>query len=183
MQAPPANIQAPPTNIQYVYVKKGPPAWLVTLGVAVVLVGLGGAGYTYLSRTTRNGAGAAEARPAIQLEKPAEEGKTAATEPSGKMAKFLEATAIRVLEEGRKPTIRVVIVNHSSAEMASVKGEIILRASNATAGSRPVATMPFSIFSLGPYEAKEVSGLLKTSLRAYEMPDWQFLKAELSLKE
>jgi hypothetical protein len=40
-----------------------------------------------------------------------------------------------------------------------------------------VGTFAFKI-SLGPYESKEIKAPLSTRLRVYELPDWQFLRAE-----
>jgi hypothetical protein len=37
------------------------------------------------------------------------------------------------------------------------------------------------VAALGPYEAKEVETTVKSALRAYELPDWQFLRAEFEI--
>jgi hypothetical protein len=71
------------------------------------------------------------------------------------------------------------MVNHSAAEMSGLAGTIVLRS---TSSNEPVATLEFKVPSLAPYEVKEISGPLKTNLRAYEIPDWQFLKTELDLR-
>jgi hypothetical protein len=62
-----------------------------------------------------------------------------------------------------------------------MKGSLVLHASNAAEGATPIATLPFEVTSLGPYEVKEITSPLKTTLRAYELPDWQFLRADLRL--
>jgi len=35
--------------------------------------------------------------------------------------------------------------------------------------------------ALGPLETRDVSAAGKTTLRAYEMPDWQFLRADYEI--
>ena len=46
---------------------------------------------------------------------------------------------------------------------------------------KEVAVIPFSLASLGAYETKDISAPLKTKLRAYELPDWQFIKTQVQL--
>jgi len=55
-----------------------------------------------------------------------------------------------------------------------------LRATNAAPGAAAIGVIEVSVPSLGPYESKELSAPLKTALRAYELPDWQFLRAALA---
>ncbi|MEZ5354276.1 MAG: hypothetical protein R2762_16690 [Bryobacteraceae bacterium] len=50
-------------------------------------------------------------------------------------------------------------------------------------GGKEVGEMPFALAQLRSFDAQEIEGPLKTSLRAYELPDWQFVRAELRLKE
>jgi hypothetical protein len=35
--------------------------------------------------------------------------------------------------------------------------------------------------SLGPQEVKDISATALTKLRIYEMPDWQFIRAEVEI--
>ena len=172
-QAAPAAGAAPAApEVQYVYVQKpGLPAWLVTIGVFVGLCAAGYAFYTLvLNKSGRASASATEA-----VEPPA----AAAKGPRGRkdFTKYLEVAGIRILEENRKPTIRLMLVNHSSAELTSLNGTISL----STDGKTNIATIPFNLASLGGYEAKDISAPLKTTLRAYELPDWQFIKAQIKL--
>jgi hypothetical protein len=71
-----------------------------------------------------------------------------------------------------------MLVNHSASDMASLTGTIRLT----TDAQHEVAVIPFSLASLAAFEAKDISAPLKTKLRAYELPDWQFIKAEVQLK-
>ena len=172
MPPPQAPQPAGQQQVQYVYVKRpGPPGWLVTLGVAAVFVILGGLFYSWMSR--RDAArGEAESSKSVKSE---EKGSA----KKGTLSRYLEATGVRVVEEAKKPVLRVTLVNHSAAEMVGIEGTIVV---SSTSGNEPVATLDFKVASLAPYEAKEITGPLKTKLRAYEMPDWQFLKAALELK-
>ena len=176
---PPAQPQyAPPpqqyaAQPQYVYVKQGPPGWLVTLGVALGLVGIGGVAYTFMHRGSSD---TGESKSAAEKSGAKGEEKSAAT---GKVAKFLEVSGIRMLEEKKKTVVRVSVVNHSSAELSAIEGTITLKAVGAKGEPTVVASFPFKLDSLGGYSAKDVQGPLETTLRAYEMPDWQFLRADL----
>ncbi len=173
MQAIPAQVVAPPlaAEVQYVYVQKpGLPAWLVTIGV---FAGLCAAGYAFyslvLNKNGRSSAAVADSSPA----------PAASKGPHGRkdLSKHLEVAGIRIIEENRKPAIRLMLVNHSSVELASLTGTITLT----TDGKTDIATIPFNLATLGGYEAKDISAPLKTTLRAYEMPDWQFIKAQVKL--
>jgi hypothetical protein len=150
----------------------------VALIVAVVMVGAGAVVYYFLPsvRAQRE----ADAGEPAAMETPKSAGETAAAS-GGQTAKYLEITGLRIIEENRRVQIRYVVVNHSAADLASMKGSLVLHASNAAEGAAPIATLPFEVTSLGPYEVKEITSPLKTNLRAYELPDWQFLRADLRL--
>jgi hypothetical protein len=176
LQAAPVAV-APPSapEVQYVYVQKPAlPAWLVTIGV---FVGLCAAGYAFYTLVlNKNGGASASATSSTTAEEPP---AAAAKGPRGRkdFTKYLEVAGIRILEENRKPTIRLMLVNHSAAELASLSGTISL----STDGKTDIATIPFNVATLGGYEAKDISAPLKTNLRAYELPDWQFIKAQIKL--
>lgn len=177
---PPPVVVAPPPaaaepQVQYVYVKPAAPAWLVTLGV---FAGLLGAGYAFYSLVlNKSGASAA---PAAVSERKVDEPDAApgATRNAAKLTRHLEATGVRIVEENKRPQIRIMLVNHSSAEMASLKGSVTL---NVEGKTEALAVIPFTLASLGAFEAKEITAPLKTKLRAYELPDWQFMRAQVTL--
>jgi hypothetical protein len=166
-------------NVQYVYVKRGQPGWLVAFLVAIVLVGVGAAAYYFLLPSVRAQREVAGSEPDVAMESP-KQGASEAPQ-AVRMAKFLEVTGLRIVEENKRPQLRYLVVNHSSADLAGIKGSVVVRASNAAPNAAPITTVPLDVPSLGPYEVKEIITSLKTSLRAYEMPDWQFLKADLRL--
>ena len=44
-------------------------------------------------------------------------------------------------------------------------------------------TFPASVSKLGPSDLKDVTIDVPTKLRVYELPDWQFLKADFQITE
>jgi hypothetical protein len=137
-----------------------------------VFLGLTVAGYAFYSLVlNKQGASAS-----TQTEEKAE--TKAAAKGGRDLSKNLEASGIRIIEENRRPTIKLMLVNHSASDMASLAGTIRLT----TDAQHEVAVIPFNLASLAAYEAKDISAPLKTKLRAYELPDWQFIKAEVQLK-
>jgi hypothetical protein len=147
--------------------------WLVTVLVAAGLVAVGGLVY-YLTRSTP------ETAPGGQAEKAG-----AAVPAAGKrhpLAKYIEVTGIRITEDAsQKAQVQFLVVNHSAADIADLGGAISLR----PAGSKPeqaaLASFSFKVPSIGPYESKEVKTTVHSNLRAYELPDWQFLQAQFDI--
>jgi len=115
------------------------------------------------------------------FERPKQAAEASSSESVGgqQLAKYLEATGIRISEERRRTVVTMTIVNHSNAEMMALEGSIKLSTKD---GSKTVATVPFKLAQLGPLEAKDYTVPILTTMRAYELPDWQFLRAELTLR-
>jgi hypothetical protein len=112
----------------------------------------------------------------------------AKAEPSGvaksnhPYAKFVEVTGVRVAEDAKKSVVvKVVVINHSNAELAEMELKVDVRPSTAKDGDPPLCEVSLKVPSLGPGESKDVSAAGKTSLRAYEMPDWQFLHVDFEI--
>ena len=161
-------------------VRRATPAWLVMLGVAVALGAIFALGYLVLLPKMRNGTATEQAKqaPPAQMESP---GAPATAAPAAhRYAKHIEVAGIRIVEENKKPVLKMLLVNHSGAELPDVAGKVELRATNAAPGAAAIGVIEVSVPSLGPYESKELSAPLKTALRAYELPDWQFLRAALA---
>jgi hypothetical protein len=153
----------------------------VTLGVAAVVSLIGGGFYYYVNKRSNQYVPPAEKT--IAFEKPGEASTAAgpAQDPAAapNRAKFLEASGIRIFEEDKRPRVRLMLVNHASADFADVNGTIVIL----TRDGKEIGTLPIALPQLRSYDAREMDGPLKTSLRAYEMPDWQFIRAEVRLKE
>jgi len=75
--------------------------------------------------------------------------------------------------------VQFVVVNQSGADLGDVTAKVDLRSIKAGPADPPVGTFTFKT-SLGPYEAKDIKAPVDTKLRVYELPDWQFLRAEIT---
>ena len=99
------------------------------------------------------------------------------------VARFVEITGFRVTEdEKQKAQVEFVVINHSGADIPDLGGTVSLKAGTSNADQEPVAMFAFKLKSpLGPFEAKDLKLPIQTKLRAYELPDWQFLKADIQI--
>jgi hypothetical protein len=154
--------------------KRGAPAWLVTVAVAAALIIVLALLYKYV---LGGGAGSAPADTKAQLEQPAQ---TSAT-PAHPYKKQLEVVGIRLTEDRGKSRLQVVVVNHASAELAAMTLRLRLVSASYKPGDTPIAEVDVKTASLGPWESRELSIPLETKLRAYELPDWQFLRVQFDV--
>jgi hypothetical protein len=150
--------------------KSGLPSWAVVLLVAVVLIGAGYAGITFL----RPGTAKPDAKAA-----PAADAAKAQESP---FAKHLEIAGLRVVESAnRKLEVHLIVINHSAAELPELKLAVNLRPTTAAPDSEPISTFTVKVPPLGAFESKDLKAEAVTKLRAYEFPDWQFLKADFQV--
>lgn len=152
---------------------------MLTLLFAAGFAALGLAGYWgYRSLRPQTAQRAAAApRPAIAFEQP---------EPSGAkphpLARHIEITGFRLSEDARqRATIQFLVVNHSGADISGLEAEVQLTAVSPKGERQPVGRFSFKAPRLGPYESREFKAPLETALRVYELPDWQFLRAEFRI--
>jgi hypothetical protein len=116
--------------------------------------------------------------PAAPAEAPKPEGKGASGGAANPLLKQIEVGGLRITPgKDKKLQIRFLLVNHSLVDIGDLTGTLQLMAKDESVGS-----CAFKLSGLGPYEAKEIVMPLTTKMQAYELPDWQFLRAELSLK-
>lgn len=155
--------------------KPGMPAWLMSLLFALGFVAIGAGAYYGYKRfgTTQS---EAAVNPALESPAPAAAGPP----KPHPYAKYIEVTGLRLTEDTQKAEVRFVVVNHSSAEIAELSATVRLKAVSRS-DQEPVGTFSFKLPSLGPYEIKELKSQVQTKLRVYELPDWQFLRAELEI--
>jgi hypothetical protein len=107
-----------------------------------------------------------------------------ASNTSNPVAKYLELVGLRIGE--RSPghlVIQFGIVNHSEADIGDVKMTVNLSTTAAKPGDPPLISFPASVSKLGPNDLKDVSVEVPTKMRVYELPDWQFLKANFDITE
>ena len=97
-------------------------------------------------------------------------------------AKFLELGGFRLAESGTgKLQVKFIAVNHSEADFGEMTLKIRLMTSVAKPGDPALAEFETKISSLGPLEIKDVTAVVESKLRAYEFPDWQFLRGEFDI--
>ena len=107
-----------------------------------------------------------------------------ASNAANPLAKYIEMVGLRVTE--RSPGHLVVqfgVVNHSEADVGDIKMTVNLGTTAAKPGDAPLITFPAQVSRLGPRELQDVSVEVPIKLRVYELPDWQFLKADFEITE
>ncbi|HML17827.1 MAG TPA: hypothetical protein VK419_12425 [Bryobacteraceae bacterium] len=98
------------------------------------------------------------------------------------LAKYIELVGFRMAESGAgKLKITFGVVNHSDADVGDLGLKIILTTSAAKPDEPPIAEFDVKVPDLGPKENKDVSAVVPTKLRIYELPDWQFLRAKFEI--
>jgi len=151
------------------------PGWLVALLVAAALICVAVLVYTYAIDGQREQTTAVGESP---FEEVPEAGSAVASEDN-RLNRFIEATGFRVTEDpNRRLQVRFLIVNHSAADFGDVAGTVHL---GSTESDTTYASVDFRTTGLGPYESIEFNAILSTSIRAYEVPDWQFLRGDLEI--
>lgn len=169
-QAPPAATARPAAAPRRARI----PGWLLSLLFAGTFILVGLAAFLMF----RAGPPAQSAsQPAAVLETPAAQPSPAAQ--ANPVLRNLELTGLRLTEDPKqKAFLQFVVVNHSAADLGEVSLKVNLKAVMSRQDQAPVGTFEFKA-ALGPYEAKELKVPVDTKLRVYELPDWQFLRAEV----
>jgi hypothetical protein len=145
------------------------PGWVLSLLVAAALIIIGLT--VVVLRESRRAA------PAQQAAAPLEN-VTPAAPLANPALRNLELTGLRLTEDTKQAAfVQFVAVNHSQADLGDVTVKANLKAI-AKQAQEPVGTFTFKT-TLGPYESKDLKVPLETKLRVYELPDWQFLRAEI----
>jgi hypothetical protein len=154
------------------------PPWLLSIGFAVLFLAIGAGAYFGIRYFS--GSSQASTSSPVTLEN-----APAAAPSKGKantLQKYVEVVGMRLTEDAKKrPEVRFVVVNHSGAEIADLAANVNLWARTAKSDEEAVGTFSFKVPSLGAYESRELSGVLNTKLRVYELPDWQNLVAEIQI--
>ncbi len=135
--------------------------------VAVVVVGIV-AGAVWLRK---RGSESAESAAATKTESAAP-----AAAGSHRFAKYIEIGGFRMTEEKQKPVVKMVVINHSAGDL----GEVKLRITVSATDGKELGTTEV-VASLGPLAVQDVTAPLKSKLRAYELPDWQFIRATFDI--
>lgn len=147
----------------------GLPSWLVALLSLVAVAGLG-AGVVYFLKEGKSSV----------AETAATASKNEAIEQSGAahpLAKFVEVTGLRLWPERQKLALKFLVVNHSSGPLGGFDIEVEVKAVNAKPTDPALFTIKTPIKNIGPMESRDFTVPVATQLRAYDLPDWQFLRA------
>ena len=147
----------------------GMPTWLTVLLSVLALFVVGTLSYRY-------GAGSRkiEAAPKQEFQ--------GVAKSSNPLSKFVELTGLRVSEDAKKNVVvRMLVVNHSTAEIPDMEISADIKPITAKPGDEALCSLTAKVPSLGPHEVREITATAKTKLRAYELPDWQFLKADYEI--
>jgi len=181
VEAPPSARKRPQPPAES---RNGLPVWLLTLLFALGFLALGASGF-FAYRHFSN-AGTQISRPASPAPEPpvAQSAPPAPAAPSRNvLLEFVEVTGLRLTEDKEKKLqVQFVVVNHSPAALTDLAGTVSLRPKTAKpGGGEPVATFAFRLPELAPYGSLEMKSPLRTKMRAYELPDWEYMRADLEI--
>src|SRR5262249_18595884 len=180
-QAAPTGYQPQPQQPQYYYpsppARSGLPTWLMSIVFTLAFGGIVLGAYYAVEYFTKEPSAAASG--AVQMEKPP--AASAAADAKGSpLRKQIEVVGLRLTQNTAKKTeVRFLVVNHSGAEIQDLAASANLQARTSKRDEEPVGTFSFKVPSLGPYESKEMSSVVNTKLKVYELPDWQNLDLRL----
>jgi predicted Zn-dependent peptidase len=172
-QQPPA--YQPPPQPAYVLPepKKRMPSWLIVL---LVFAAIGGGLYGAYRLFGNSSSSQSAEPPAPTVE------SIAAEEGAHPFRRHLEVTGLRLYEDARKNVmLRYVVVNHSPADMAGLELRILLTTTKADDKTPAIAEIIAKVGDLKAEGSKEMESPVKTTLRAYELPDWQFLTTRFTV--
>lgn len=164
--AAPAPTPPPPPKRAARAPRRSMPTWLMSLLFAAGFIAIGVGAYWGVSRMGRN---AEKQHPALAFEDPG----TAQPKPHP-LEPYIEVTGVRFLQDDQKRTeVRFVLVNHSPDSIRDLAGTVTLLGRAEGSGEQPVGTFGFKVPSLAAWGTREMSAVMDTALRVYELPDWQ----------
>jgi len=98
------------------------------------------------------------------------------------LAKYIELVGFRLTEAGPgKLQVKFSVINHSDADIGDLGLKVTLTTTAAKPGDEPISVFDAKVPSVGPQDTKDVMVTVPTKLRIYELPDWQFLRAEFEI--
>jgi hypothetical protein len=98
------------------------------------------------------------------------------------LAKYIELSGFRLtLGAGNQLKIKFTAINHSDADLEELGVHVRIVTSVAKPGDPPVAEFDAKIPELGPQETHDINATATTTMKAYELPDWQFLRADFDI--
>lgn len=98
------------------------------------------------------------------------------------LAKYIELAGFRLAESSAgKLKVTFAAINHSDADLGDMTVKVRLVTTAFKPGDEPMTEFEAKIPSLGPEENKDVTAAANTKLRLYELPDWQFIRADFDI--
>ncbi len=183
----PAQAPAPSTKPpQRSAARAGLPVWLLALLFALGFAAVGAAGFfAYQHFSSANKFQRPVPRPGSILSasgSPAGVAEAPGATVASLLLENLEVTGLRLVEDKQKKLeIRFLLVNHSPAPLTDIAATVTLRPSTAKPGKETVGTFAFRLPGLEPYESRDMLAPVEAKMRLYELPDWQFLRADVVL--
>jgi len=122
---------------------------------------------------------------------PADSAKKTPDAPSARVpgnsnpaARHLELVGFRITERTPgKLQVQFGVVNHSDADLGDISLDVALKTTTSKDSDPPLVTFKIKVAAVGPQDLKPVMVEAPSKLRPYELPDWQFLKADFKLDE
>lgn len=159
----------------------GPPAWVLAAVFAVLFISMGTLGFLAYRYFSHRGQplDLGQVQP---VRTPKTAGPASATNTANVLDRYIEVTGLRLLEENPKNLqVAFVIVNHSQAPLTDLAGTVTIRPTNAPPDGEAVGTFAFQLPELGPLGVRDLKAPLQSKLRVYELPDWQFIRADVTI--
>jgi hypothetical protein len=144
--------------------------------VALVALGLGYVLYTYVLPSNQSPSVAGGESPFEEV------GEATPNIEALRIGRHIEASGFRISEDSQqRAQVQFLIINHSAADIGNLAGFVNIRVHDASRDDPPLSRVEFKADMLGPYESIEFKTVIDTDLRAYEMPDWQFLRGDVQI--
>lgn len=175
MPAPTLSVPSQYANAPATSSGGGIPGWLAAL---LSLVGVAALSYFAIQYFTQPTSASPEAAAAADANQPKQQ--AAGDHP---LNKFVEVTGLRVTSANGKGALKFLVVNHSTGPLSTVNLEIDVRAAGGKPEDPALITVTAPVKNIGPLESREYTIPMSATVKAYEMPDWQFLRATYRITE
>jgi hypothetical protein len=158
------------------------PAWLVTVLVALLFGGLLFLAYRYVLPAVNGASDTGQAVASAQdVPNPLSAAPATALKPHP-YAKYLELTGFRISEDAKKKAqITLLVVNHAVTALDGLEMRVELYTDKSGPNDPPISTFNVTADTIPGQGSREFTEKIQTNLRAYELPDWQFLRAKFEI--
>lgn len=151
---------------------KGLPGWLAAI---LSLVGVAALSYFAIQYFTRPASPAAAETESAQPTQQAAEAHP--------LAKFVEITGLRITQDQGRAALKFLVVNHSAGNLGGFNLEVDVKAAGSPAEAPALFTVKAPVKNIGPLESREFTVPVTATVKGYELPDWQFLRASFRITE